>query len=67
MFNVNDAVADPLALSTTFTLKLEEPALLGVPLNTPAALSVKPAGTAPLETLQFAYGGVPPLAARVSE
>ena len=47
-----DVAAVP-ALSVTFTLKLEEPALVGVPLNTPAVLSVSPAGNVPLEMVQF--------------
>jgi hypothetical protein len=64
MVNVSEAVAAVPALSVTFTLKLEEPALVGVPLNTPAVLSVSPAGNVPLEMVQFEYGGVPPLAAR---
>jgi hypothetical protein len=36
--------------------------VLGVPLNTPDELKVNPGGSAPPVMLQFAYGGVPPLA-----
>jgi hypothetical protein len=54
------AVADPDALSVTFTLKLEEPAVVGLPEIVPPA-RLSPAGRDPLAT-DHVYGGVPPLA-----
>ena len=48
----------------TWTVKLEVPAALGVPLKTPAEDSVSPAGSAP-EVTDQPYGGVPPVAANV--
>ena len=60
-------VADAPALSVTFTLIVEAPAFVGVPLNMPAALSVMPVGNVPVETVQLEYGGEPPVAASVCE
>ena len=54
------AVPPPL----TWTVKLEAPAAVGVPLKTPAEDSVSPAGSAPDNTDQ-PYGVVPPVAASV--
>jgi hypothetical protein len=51
----------PLA-PVTRTVKLEVPAAVGVPLRTPAADRLRPAGSAPAETDQL-YGVVPPVAA----
>ena len=48
----------------TSTVKLDVPAVVGVPLKTPAALRVNPAGGVPTVTNQL-YGGVPPVAANV--
>ena len=48
----------------TSTVKLDVPAVVGVPLKTPAALRVNPAGGVPTVTAQL-YGGVPPVAANV--
>lgn len=62
--NVCVAVRDPL--SVTPTVKFEVPALVGVPLITPAVDSDNPAGKVPVETAQV-YGAVPPTAARVVE
>ena len=64
---VNDrlAVADADALSVTFTVKLDEPEVLGVPdIVLPARLS--PAGSDPLDT-DHVYGPVPPVALRLCE
>ena len=64
---VNDraAVADADALSVTFTVKLDEPAAIGVPdIVLPARLS--PAGSDPLVT-DHVYGGVPPVALSACE
>ena len=64
---VNDraAVADADALSVTFTVKLDEPAAVGVPdIVLPARLS--PAGSDPLVT-DHVYGGVPPVASSPCE
>jgi hypothetical protein len=46
-------------------VKLAVPGADGVPLRTPAELSVRPDGTAPLLVIQV-YGLVPPLAANVT-
>ena len=54
------ALADPEAPSVTFTVKVEVPAVVGVPEIVPPA-SVNPAGSDPLDT-DHAYGAVPPLA-----
>ncbi len=55
-------------LSWTVTLKLEVPTAVGVPLMVPLEdPRVKPLGSDPLLTVQFWYGGVPPVAARVAE
>ena len=54
----NAAVAEPDALSVTFTVKLAGPAVPGVPeIVSPA--SVKPAGSDPL-AIDHEYGGNPP-------
>jgi hypothetical protein len=53
------AVAD--TLSVTFTVKLAEPAAVGVPDIVPPAPRLRPAGMAPLVT-DHVYGGVPPVA-----
>jgi len=45
----NAAVAEPDALSVTLTVKLEEPAVVGVPEMVPPE-RVKPAGSVPLAT-----------------
>jgi hypothetical protein len=51
--------------SVTFAVKLNVPAVVGVPEIVPlAAASVRPAGNAPELMLQL-YGVVPPLAANV--
>jgi hypothetical protein len=47
---VNAAVADPDALSVTFTVTLADPAALGVPDITPLAARLRPAGKDPLDT-----------------
>jgi hypothetical protein len=57
---VSGAVSDAEALSVTLTVKLEEPAVVGVPeIVLPDRLS--PPGSVPLATDQV-YGGVPPVA-----
>ena len=53
----------PLAPSTR-TVKLEVPAVVGVPLRTPAADKLRPAGSVPGGTDQV-YGIVPPVAVSV--
>ncbi len=56
------------ALSWTVTLKKEVPATAGVPLIMPLEdPRVKPLGSDPALTVQFLYGGVPPVAAKVAE
>ena len=47
-----DAVAEADALSVTFTVKLLEPALEGVPEMVPPAARLRPAGRDPLATDQ---------------
>src|SRR5580700_1972333 len=58
------AVAD--ALSVTFTVKLLDPAVPGVPDMVPPAARLNPAGSDPLAT-DHVYGGVPPEAASACE
>ena len=54
-----------LALSVTVTVKLNVPAVVGVPSITPVTASrVRPVGSAPTVMLQV-YGVVPPVAANV--
>jgi hypothetical protein len=60
------AVADPDALSVTFTVKFEDPAALGVPVIAPLAARLRPAGNDPLDT-DHEYGGDPPDAPSVCE
>ena len=52
--------------SVTFTVNEEVPAVVGVPLICPVALSANPAGKAPALIDQL-YGVVPPLACSVVE
>ena len=54
------ALAEPVALSVTFTVKLDEPAAVGVPDIVPPE-RLNPAGSDPLTT-DHVYGGVPPVA-----
>jgi hypothetical protein len=61
----SDAVADAEALSVTLTVKLEEPAALGVPDIVPP-VRLSPAGSDPLVT-DHVYGGDPPLALSTCE
>jgi hypothetical protein len=65
---VNDsgAVAATDALSVTFTVKLLDPAVPGVPEIVPPADRLKPAGSDPLAT-DHVYGGVPPAAPSACE
>jgi hypothetical protein len=51
--------------STTWTVKLLSPAVVGVPPMTPALLNVTPAGRAPLATDQV-YAPEPPVAFKVA-
>jgi hypothetical protein len=61
----NAAVAETEALSVTLTVKLEGPAIVGVPeIVLPDRL--KPAGRDPL-AIDHVYGGVPPVALSVCE
>ena len=53
------AVAD--ALSVTRTVKLLDPAAVGVPASVPPAAILNPAGSEPLARAQV-YGGDPPVA-----
>ena len=50
------------ALSVTLTVKLEVPALVGVPEIAPLEVRFRPAGREPEATTQV-YGAVPPLTA----
>ncbi len=53
--------------SVTIAVKLNDPAVVGVPEIVPlATANVKPAGSVPALTLQL-YGAVPPLAVNVAE
>jgi hypothetical protein len=55
-----------LVLSVTVAVKLAGPAVVGVPLIVPDALSVSPAGSDPDVTLQV-FPPEPPVAPRVCE
>jgi len=59
------AVADTEALSVTLTVKLDGPAVVGVPEIVPPE-RLSPAGSDPLATDQV-YGGVPPVALSACE
>jgi hypothetical protein len=65
-FIVTVAASVPVMLleSVTVTVKLEFPALVGVPESAPAELRVRPAGRE-LAVVLHVYGGVPPVAAKV--
>jgi len=56
----------PFALSVTFTVKLLDPAVPGVPDIVPPAERLKPAGSVPTDTVHV-YGGDPPEAASACE
>jgi hypothetical protein len=68
MVTVNDLVAVSLGddESATCTVKVDEPAVVGVPEMVPPLLRLRPAGKAPAEILQE-YGVLPPEAANVVE
>jgi hypothetical protein len=59
-------VSERLFASVTFAVKLDVPAVVGVPVITPALDSVNPAGKVPTLT-DHVSGAVPPLAASVVE
>ena len=59
MVSDNAAVADADALSVTRTVKVLDPAALGVPDMVPPAARLNPAGSVPLATVHK-YGGDPP-------
>jgi len=48
MVSVSAAVADPETTSVTFTVKLLDPAAVGVPVMVPTGNRIKPAGSVPL-------------------
>ena len=56
-------VPERFAASVTFTVKLEVPAVVGVPEIVPLLASVKPVGSDPA-LIDHVYGGVPPLTPR---
>jgi len=58
---MNGRVAVAEAASVTRIVKLKAPLLVGMPLITPAALSVRPGGKVPDANDQL-YGCVPPVA-----
>ena len=60
MVNENGIIADPEALSVTFSVKLEEPTTVGVPVTVAPTRST-PGGNAPA-TSDHVYGGDPPVA-----
>ena len=64
--SVKARVAIAATESLDLTVKVAVPAIVGVPLKTPAVDRVNPAGKGPVVTLQL-YGAVPPAAARVWE
>ena len=60
-------VKNSLALSVTCTVKPKDPAVVGVPLMMPVPGSKdNPGGSVP-DAMDHVYGGVPPVAARVTE
>ena len=61
--NVNAFVGAAPAASVALTVKFDVPAVVGVPLSTPAALIFKPAGRAPALT-DHVNGAVPPETAK---
>src|SRR5215510_1830977 len=64
---LSGAVAVAEAASVTFTVKLEEPTVVGVPVIAPVeAVRARPGGNAPA-TMDQEYGGVPPIACSVAE
>lgn len=54
------------AASNAWIVKVDTPAVVGVPASTPPADSVRPAGKDPESTLNV-YGAMPPLATKVVE
>jgi hypothetical protein len=64
--SANDFVVICDALSRTRTVKFAVPAVVGVPVITPAADNVRPAGGVP-DVTDHKYGGAPPLAAKLWE
>ena len=62
----NAFVVLPTALSVTFTVKLLDPAVPGVPDIVPPAARLNPAGSDPLAT-DHEYGGDPPEAPSACE
>jgi len=66
MATVSEVVADWEALSVARTVKVLDPATVGVPEMLPAVESVNPAGSVPLAS-DHVYGGVPPEAASAWE
>jgi hypothetical protein len=56
----------PLELLSARTVKLNEPAAVGVPVSTPLEDKLSPPGKLP-EIRDHVYGGVPPVAANVWE
>ena len=64
---VSDCVAVCAVESVTFAVKLNDPAVVGVPEITPVdAVRLNPAGSVPELMLQL-YGVVPPLASIIVE
>ncbi len=66
MAMLNCLVAITRRLSVSCTVKVDVPAVPGVPVMAPVAERVKPAGRAPVE-ISHEYGGVPPVAASACE
>ena len=56
----NASVATHPLASVPRIVNVDVPAVVGVPASTPAAVSVRPAGSAPAVTPKL-YGAVPPL------
>ena len=61
ILNGPEALCAGVPESVTLTVKLDVPALVGVPVIWPLEESVRPAGRLPAATLQL-YGAVPPIA-----
>jgi hypothetical protein len=65
MVSNSAALADDDALSVTRTVKVEEPAVVGVP-ETVLPARPNPPGSDPLE-IDHVYGGIPPVALSACE
>ena len=66
MITVNEAAPAQPSAPVARTVRVNVPAVVGVPETTPAVLSARPSGSAPALIVNW-YGGVPPVAVSVCE